>query len=164
MMISNKVKYGAIIGGVALIIFAIARYLKVQAKLLDEITYKIVGFRLTNFQLTNITGEVTLQLTNISDVSIEINSIALDFNFNGKTVGYVESVNSFVLGAKSTVSTPLQFSLDATKVLSGPQDIILYTSNTQLATIELNGFASVKSGFISGVKPIKYTTTLADIF
>ncbi len=84
----------------------------------------------------------------------------MDLYFNGAKVGYIEDVSEFIIPAHGYNDIPFSFSIDPQFILSDIVDIIGIAFQSSDATITLDGYVSMKSGFISATLPIKCNCSL----
>lgn len=153
----------SILGGVAVFGYALYAYAKKQAMLLENYVYKIVDFKMTEFDLQKIKGSISVWFGSKSDVEIVVEKFILDFYFNGKKVGYIEDTTPFVIPAKGYTTIPFKYTLNPQLVISNAVDIVSYALRQKDASVSVRGYAKLKSGFVSATLPISYDTTIKEI-
>ena len=152
-----------VLGGVAGFGYALYAYAKKQASLLQDYTYRVVDFSIDTFELKKIKGSISVLFSSKSDVEVVVQNFILDFEFNGKKVGYLEDNTEFVIPAKGSTTIPFKFTLNPQLIFSNAVDIVSYALRQKDASISVKGFAKLKSGFISATIPISYNTTIKEI-
>jgi hypothetical protein len=152
-----------VLGGVAGFGYALYTYAKRQASLLQDYTYRIVDFKIDTFELQKIKGSISVLFSSKSDVEVVVQNFILDFEFNGKKVGYLEDNTEFVIPAKGSTTIPFNFTLNPQLIFSNAVEIVSYALRQKDASISVKGFAKIKSGFISATLPISYNTTIKEI-
>lgn len=153
----------AIVGGVGLFIYSIYNYVVKQADLLKQFEYKIIGIKFKEFTLQLIKGTLSIRFESLSDVEITVNEFYLDFYFNEENVGYLTDTRKFILPAKAFTTIDFDFTLNPQFIFKNAIDIIAYAAKQKDASIRVEGYVSLKSGFISTTVPVTYATTIKEI-
>lgn len=153
----------AIFGGVAAFGFALYTYAKKQASLLQNYQYKIQDFTIDTFDLKKIKGKISVFFASESDIEVVVQQFYLDFYFNGKKVGYLEDTTEFVIPAKGSTVIPFNYTLNPQLVFTNVGDIVAYTFRQKDASISVQGYVKLKSGFVRATLPILYNTTVKEI-
>lgn len=151
-----------IFGGLSLLGYGLYRYFKKQTNLLLDYQWKVSGFRVIKFSITEISIDVSILFTSKADIEAKINKIYLDLFVEGKNVGFVSEVKSFILPAKGTTTIPLLISINPQAIFKNIFDVSLGVAKSKDLRFKLEGYANVKSGFISTTLPIKYETTIKE--
>jgi LEA14-like dessication related protein len=163
MQVSNKVKYGAILGGTLLIVYGVYKYIKVQSNLLKDFDYRIKDFFIDTLNFNDISGTLIVEFHNKSNVQLLLTNFVVDFYINGAYVGFVEDANEFSLRPNSKTDLELQYYLDPNSIYENTDDIFNLVFSNYNATIQAKGYAKIKSGFIRATLPIDYSTTIREI-
>ena len=153
----------AIIGGVGLIAYSIYRYFTIQAELLKNFEYKILGIKLTKFSFSAINGTLKLLFTSTADLEIEVKEFILDFYLDGERIGYLQESSQFIIPARGTTPIDLDFTINPQLIIGNALDLITFTAQKKDATFKVSGFAKVKSGFINVTLPIEYETSVREM-
>jgi len=153
----------AILSGIGIFGYSIYNFYKKQADLLKQFKWKIIDFNLTDWSEDLIKGVISFRFESISDVEITINEFYLDLYFNGKKVGYIQDVSKFIIPAKGYNDIPFEFTLDPQFIIKGLVDIVAYATKQKDATITLDGYVNLKSGFIGATVPIKCNCSVANL-
>jgi hypothetical protein len=153
----------SIIGGIGLFAYSFYYYFKRQTELAKNFTFKILSFSFENFDLQLIKGKLNILFQSVSDLEIVVKEFYLDFYFNGVVVGYLEDVNEFIIPSNSNSVIPLEFNLNPQLIIKDISDIVLYSTKKKDANIDIVGYATIKSGFITLTLPIEYSSTLKEM-
>lgn len=143
------------IGGIGLVAYGLYSYFKKQATLLKDFKWKIQSFNLDTISLQLIKGSVTIRFSSISDLEFLVTEFILKVYINGQEAGYVNDITQSLIPAQGYSDIPIAFTLDPQYLISDVSDILAYSMKQKDAIITLNGYVSVKSGFVSATIPIK---------
>lgn len=154
---------GLIAGGVGLFAFSIYYYIKKQTELIKSFSYKITGLSLGTFTMEMINGKMNVLFTSISDVEVVVKEFYVDFYFNGEKVGYLQDVTEFIIPARGSAEIPFEFNISPVLILNDITDIVKYAIKEKDASLSVDGYATLKSGFLKATLPIKYDTTIKQI-
>lgn len=151
----KKVIIGVLsIGGIGLVAYGLYSYFKKQASLLKQFKWKLKEFNLDTITPQLVKGSVTIRFTSISDLEFLITEFILKVYINGQEAGYVNDIAQSVIPANGYSDIPISFSIDPQYLLTDVSDILAYSLKQKDAIITLNGYVSVKSGFVSATIPI----------
>lgn len=145
----------AIIGGVSLFGYALYKYFTRQVDLLKQFEWKVLDFSLDTIDLKVIKGTIKFRFASISDVELIINKFYLDVYVNGERIGYIEDVNTFIIPANGYTDISFAYTLNPQFIIKNVVDIVAYTTRSKDAILTFDGYAKIKSGFISATVPIK---------
>jgi hypothetical protein len=152
-----------ILSGLGLVTYGIINYFKQQASLLKEFTWKITSFQLDTVTLQEVKGSITIRFSSISNLEFIIEQFILDVYINGQKAGYVNEITQVLIPANGYSDIPIAFTIDPQYLFTDASDILAYTLKQKDAIITLNGYASVKSGFISATVPIKCNCSVQNL-
>lgn len=152
-----------VVFGAGAFAYGLYEYAKRQKALLEQFTYKITNLKLDTFNLQLIKGQIFVLFSSISDIEVTVKEFYLDFYFNGEKVGYLEDVTEFIIPARGTTEIPFEFTLNPQFIFRNIGDIVSYTMSQKDASISVQGYATLKSGFVKATLPIKYDTTIKEI-
>lgn len=155
-------KAALIIGSLSLLSFAIYRYFKYQANLLQKYEWKISGFKIKKFSLNEIAIDISILFTSQADLEAKVNKIYLDLFLENKNVGFLKEEKSFIIPAKGSHNITLFVSINPQLIFKNVTDIILGVSKNKDIKFKVDGYADISSGFVSTTLPIKYETTLKE--
>jgi hypothetical protein len=153
----------AILGGLALFGYSIYRYVKTQSEVLKDFKWQIKDIRFTTFSFSSIKGRLKILFSSKSDIEFVIESFYVDFFFNDKQVGLVDSNDKFIVPANSSTEIGFDFVLNPRDIITNIADIALFTTKAKDAKIKMVGFAKVKSNFVRVTVPIDYETTVKEL-
>jgi len=145
----------AIVGGISLFGYALYRYFTKQIDLLSQFTWKVIDFSFDVADLTTIKGIIKFRFDSIADLELIVSRFYMDVFINGDRVGYIEDSQTFIIPAKGYTDIPLAYTINPQLVLKDVVDIILSSTKLNDAIVTFEGYAEVKSGFISATIPIK---------
>lgn len=144
-----------ILVGVGLFGYAIYKYFANQVSLLKEFGWKVLDFNITDIDLQVIKGNITFRFSSIADLELIVSQFYLDFEMNGKRVGYLEDLRTFIIPAKGYSDITFQYTLNPQYIIKDAVDIILFSTKNSDAVITFDGYAKVSSGFIKATIPVK---------
>jgi len=143
------------VGGVGLVAYGFYSYFKKQAGLLKDFQWKLLNFDLTKVSLTLVKGKVVIRFSSISDLEFIVEEFILKVYVNGQEAGYVNDVTQSLIPANGYSDIPIEFTINPQYLIKDIADIAAYTLKQKDAIITLNGYCSVKSGFVKATIPIK---------
>jgi len=150
------------VGGLSLLGFGLYKYFKTQADLLSKFTWKIQGFKIRKFSLQELAIDITFLFTSVADLEAKIENLYLDLFLEGKNVGYIMEEKEFIIPAKGSSSIPIFVSINPQAIFKNIIDFTLNVAKNKDIRFKLEGFASVKSGFVKTTLPIKFETSLKE--
>ena len=150
------------VGGLSLLGFGLYKYFKTQADLLTKFTWKIQGFKIRKFSLQELAIDVTFLFTSVSDIEAKVQKMYLDLYLEGKNVGYIMEEKEFIIPARGSSSIPIFVSINPQAIFKNVIDFTLNVAKNKDIKFKIDGFASVKSGFVSTTLPILYETSLKE--
>ena len=151
-----------IFGGISLLGFGLYRYFKKQADILKDFTWKVSGFKLIKLTLNELSVDVSILFSSKADIEAKINKLYLDIYVEGKNVGFVQEVKSFIIPANGSTNIPLHISINPQSVFKNIFDVSLGVAKSQDLRLKLDGYANIRSGFISTTIPVVYETTIKE--
>jgi hypothetical protein len=151
-----------IFGGIGVLGYGLYRYFKTQADLLNKFTWKISGIKVKKLSLNELALDITFLFTSVADIEAKVNRLYFDLYLEGKNVGFISQDEPFVIPARGSANIPLHISINPQFVLKNLINVTLGIGKTKDLRFKLDGFANVKSGFISTTLPIKYETTIKE--
>ena len=151
-----------ILGGLGVLGYGLYRYFKTQADILKDFTWKISGFRIRKLTRDELNIDVTFLFTSQADLEAKVNRLYLDLYLQGVNVGFISQDKGFVIPARGSSSIPLNISINPQYVLKNIIGITLGIGQIKDVKFKMDGFANIKSGFISTTLPIKYETTIKE--
>jgi hypothetical protein len=151
-----------IFGGLSVLGYGLYRYFKTQGDILKNFTWKISGFRILKLSLNELSVDVDFIFTSDADIEAKVNRLYLDLFLDGKNVGYVSEDKPFVIPAKGSSTIPIHISINPQVVFKNIIDLTLGIAKNKDVVFKLNGFANIKSGFISTTIPITYETSIKE--
>jgi hypothetical protein len=151
-----------IFSGLGLLGFGLYKYFKTQADLLSKFTWKISGFKIKKFSGKEISIDVVFLFTSIADLEVKVNKLYFDLYLQGKNVGFISQDEPFIVPSRGSTNIPLSISINPQYIFKNLIDVTLGIAKSKDLMFKLDGYANVKSGFISTTLPIKYETSLKE--
>lgn len=149
-----------IAGGVFLLAGGVYIYLRRQANILKDFSWKIKGFKVRSFSFSNLSLQVTFLFTSKADVEATIKKMYFDIYVQGKNVGFIKEEKQFIIPANGSSEVPLYISVNPQAVFKNIIDVTLLSAQSKDVMFTLDGYVNVKSGFISTTIPVKYETSI----
>lgn len=153
----------AVVGGMSVFGYAIYKYFVKQIDLLKQFTWKMIDFSVDTMDLQVVKGNIKFRFSSISDLEIIVSKFYLDLYINGERVGYVEDLNTFIIPARGYTDISLSYTLNPQLITKNVVDIILISTKLNDAVITFNGYAEIKSGFISATVPVKTACSVKNL-
>lgn len=153
----------AVVGGMSLFGYGIYRYFIKQIGLLKQFSWKMIDFTVDTLDFKVIKGNIKFRFSSISDLEIVVKKFYLDLYINDERVGYIEDVNTFIIPANGYSDIPFAYTLNPQLIIKNSVDIILVATKLQDAVITFNGYAEIKSGFISATVPVKTACSVKNL-
>ena len=149
-----------IFAGLGVLGYGIYRYLKVQGKLLSDFDWKISGVQFLKLTVNEVVINFSILFTSKSSIEAEIQKLYLDLYVNGKNVGFVEENRAFIIPAKGSSIIPIKISINPQSIFKNVVDVLLGAVSQKDVILSMDGFASIKSGFVKTTLPLKYETSI----
>ena len=143
------------IGGIGLVAYGLYSYFVKQATLLKDFKWTLLSFNFDSFTTELVKGNIVIRFSSTSDLEFQITQFILKVYINGQESGYVNDISPALLPAHGYSDIPIAFTVDPQYLISDVSDIVAYTMKTKDAIITLNGYVSVKSGFVTATVPVK---------
>jgi hypothetical protein len=151
-----------IFGGLSLLGVGLYRYFKKQSDIIKDFTWKISGFSISKFSFTELSINITILFTSKADLEAKVNKLYLDVFVEGKNVGFISEEKSFIIPANGSTNIPLNISINPQAIFKNIFDVSLGVAKSKDLRFKLDGFANIKSGFISTTVPVLYETTVKE--
>lgn len=137
-------------------------YIKTQAELLAKFKYKITGGRLNTVSTNVFQLSLFIKFSSIADIEATVSDLSLNVFLDDKKVGVISNDNSFIIPSHGTSDIALNLSFDPRIVLGNILDIVSGNRAVENSQLKIDGYASVKSGFISATLPVRYSTSIKE--
>jgi LEA14-like dessication related protein len=158
---NRTIKTVAIVGGIGVIIYAIYSYYKKQFKLISDYDYKIIGVKIKSMTSNNIVFDTKYRFFNKSKIEAEVNKIFLKVIVEGVEIGYITENDKFFIPAQGSSDIDLQISANPQLVFKNILGIALGGFKKKDINFTMDGYANIRSGFISTTLPIKYSDVIS---
>lgn len=147
--------------GIGILGFGLYKYFQIQAKLLKDYDYKIVGIKIRKFNVSEATIEFKVRFINKSSIEATITNLYLDIFIEGQKAGYVTNNNRFLLPANGSSDIPLIFSFSPKMVINNIVSFLLTGTRNKDLSFQIKGYADVHSGFIKKVLRIDFKDVIS---
>lgn len=158
---NKTLKNIAIVGGVGAIIFAIYSFYKRQFNLLRQYEYKIIGVKIKKIAVNEVVFDIKYRFFNKSKIEAVVNKIFLKVMVEGVEVGYITENKSFIIPAQGSSDIELQVVGNPDLLLKNILNISLSGFKRKDLNFTLDGYANIRSGFVSTTLPIKYSDVVS---
>lgn len=158
---NKTLKNIAIVGGVGAIIFAIYSFYKRQFNLLRQYEYKIIGVKIKKIAVNEVVFDIKYRFFNKSKIEAVVNKIFLKVMVEGVEVGYITENKSFIIPAQGSSDIELQVIGNPKLLLKNILNISLGGFKRKDLNFTMDGYANIRSGFVSTTLPIKYSDVVS---
>lgn len=153
----------AVLGGLGIIGYALYRYYKIQAKFLEDITYKVLGVRVAKISASAITLDITARIYNASNVEAVVKEMYLDLLVNDVKVGNVNEIKDIPILPQKSSDISFSITFNPQLIKKNVVDLITFTIAAKDMKYELKGYVKVKSGFLTTSLPFSYSNNLKSV-
>ncbi len=164
-----SIRTAAILFGLVGIAGVAVYYYEHQISILQDLTYQVIAFNLTNISGDLATINLTVRIMSSSTLDATVKGLYIDLYVNGIKLGSITSSKHFVIPARSTTGipgysdVPLQLNFSPKLLLGNVLGLVVGITNTQDFTIDLIGYVQIKEAFLNISVPFTYSTTLKQI-
>ncbi len=144
--------------GLSVIGLGIWHYVKRQQELLSQFKWEVEALDIPTLTATSVVVNMKIKFISIADVEAKVNNVYLNVLVQGQPVGYVVNTEPFIVPAHGYSFINLSINFNPTLVLGGLVDIILGVIKNKNMTVSLDGYANIKSGWVSTTLPIEYSS------
>jgi len=162
-MKSGILKKLLIFTGIGVIGLGIYKFVMAEIALLTDFQWVLQGFNIESLSSTLAKGTVTIRFQSIADVQFTVKEFILQLYFNGENVGYIQDVAPFLIPANGYNDIPFEFDIDPQFIIDNAVYIVEYATKQKDASIGLQGYVSISSGFISTTVPINCTCSMISL-
>lgn len=160
---NNKLRPILIVGGLAVIGYALYRYYLKQIDFLKDVTYQITGVRIKSISASLVSLDISAKIFNASNVEAIVKQIYLDVFINNVKVGVVNEVKDIPILPQQSSDVTFNFSFNPRLVVSNIRDVLSFSIAAKDLNIDMNGYVKVKSAFISSTIPFEYKNNLKSL-
>lgn len=153
----------AVLGGLGIIGYALYRYYKIQAKFLEDITYKVLGVRVAKISASAITLDITARIYNASNVEAVVKEMYLDLLVNDVKVGNVNEIKDIPILPQKSSDISFSITFNPQLIKKNVVDLITFTIAAKDMKYDLRGYVKVKSGFLTTSLPFSYSNNLKSV-
>lgn len=150
-----------IFGGVAFL-GGLAFYLIRQFKLLAQYDYKIVNFKFGKISGNQVVVDVTTRIFNKSNIEATVNKIYLEIFVENAKVGFVRESGQWLIPAKGSSDITMRITLNPKLLLKNAVSVLVSGVKKKDLNFTLDGYANVRSGFLSTTIPITYSDKVSE--
>lgn len=156
----NRYKTIALLAGLGLIGFAVYRYYKRQVKFLEDITYKVIGFKIKKLSIESVSVDITARIFNASNIEATVKEMYLDAYINEIKIGNVNEVKDILILPQKSSDVTFNFTFDPRLIGANVVSIITGSIAAKDVYFDVKGFLKVKSGFLTLPLPFEYRNNL----
>lgn len=149
-----------LIGGFGVLAFGLYKYFTYQTKKLLDFDWSLSGIKINKFSLTELNLVLTIRLTSKADIEAKVQKLYLDLYLMGVRVGYVNEDKPFVIPARGSSDIPLNISISPQIIFKNIIDVTSGIGKNKDVMFKFDGFANIKSGFVSTTLPMVYETSI----
>lgn len=146
--------------GAGLLAFALIRYFKMQQDLLSKFSYRVTALRFNKISGDLVTVEVSIKFMSIADLEAKVLGVYLDVLVDNAKVGFISNENAFVIPAHGSSNIDLTVTFSPINILRTILRTGISGATKNDVGLAIDGFARLKSGFLSTTLPVKYSTSL----
>jgi LEA14-like dessication related protein len=150
--------------GVGIFGFVVLRYVYQQLTLLNQYTYQFINARINKVSLQNINFNLKMRINNRSSINATIEEIAIRIFLDNIEVGNVTETNPFTILPTNFFIADINMDIDPRMVLSNAVTFGLDISKLKDLPMDFQGFVRIKTGIVSRVIPVRYSTTFKEYF
>lgn len=150
----------ALLAGLGLIGFAVYRYYKRQVKFLEDITYKVIGFKFRKLSIESVSVDITTRIFNASNIEATVKEMYLDAFINEVKIGNVNEVKDILILPQKSSDVTFNFTFDPRLVGANIVSILTGSVAAKDIIFDVKGFIKVKSGFLTLPLPFEYRNNL----
>jgi hypothetical protein len=151
-----------ILGGLGVLGFGLYKYFTYQAKKLLDFEWAFSGIKVNRFSLSELNLVITIRFTSKADIEAKVEKLYLDLFLMGVRVGYISEDKPFILPARGSADIPLNISINPQVIFKNIIDVTSGIGKNKDVMFKFDGFANIKSGFVSTTLPIKYETSIKE--
>lgn len=153
-----------IFGGIAGAVAGIVIYYKKQVALLEDFDYKVIGGRIDHIKEDDAVIYIKFRVFNKSKLQAIITNLNLDVLIDGTKVANVEEVKDILVPAKGYSDVEIKVAFNPKQIGQNILNLALGFLSKMDSNIRLDGYMTVKAGFIKTSVPFYYNTTAKELF
>lgn len=138
-------------------------YYKKQAGILTNMKYDVAGAKFISFDGKQLIIALTLRIESESRIEAELTGVNLDVLIEGETWGNITELSPIIIPAKGYSLIELQVTIYAKDIRNNVVNLAGKILQKKDASVVINGYAKVKSGWIKTTVPFTYETTLKEM-
>lgn len=144
--------------------YAVYRFYKKQAELLQQYSTQLTGIKVNGITKDKVDLVVKIRLYNKSKIEATVKKLFGQVIINNVNLGYFIQEQSFVVPAEGENDIPLNVVFSPGVLLGNIVNLISSAAQTKDLPIVIKGYASVKSGLFTISVPYSYNTTFKEYF
>jgi LEA14-like dessication related protein len=150
-----------IVGGIGGVAYAIYRFYKKQFDLIKNYDYKIIGLKIKKLTSNEIVFDMKFRFSNKSKIEVEVSKIFLKVIVEGADIGYITENDRFVIPSNGSSDIDLQISANPQLIFKNVLGIVLSGVKRKDLKFTMEGYANIRSGFVSTTLPIEYSDVVS---
>lgn len=140
--------------GFGILVFGVGRYFYLQKKLLDQNDFKFKTLKINSVNKNTIDLNIVLELINNSDINAVCEAFYLEVFLDTEKIGVIQKEEPFQYPAKSSIDVDLSTIFQTGYIVSNAVDILFSLLSKKEIRLRIEGYAKIKSGFISATIPL----------
>ena len=158
---NKSLKTILLVSGVGIVGYLIYSYYRKQLGLLENYDYKIIGFKIKKVSKNNLVFDIKTRFFNKSKIEATIEKIFVKIIVEGSDVGYVTENKSFVIPSQGSSDIDLQITINPQDIAKNILNILFGGVKRKDINFTMDGYANIRSGFVSTTLPIKYSDVVS---
>lgn len=155
---------GAIILTVALVVLGgVGFYYFKEIQLIQNITYQLIGFNVSNLSESVSTVTLDLRLFSQSTIDAEVEALFLDVYLDNVKLGSVQQVAPFLIPARGYSDAQLLVNFSPALLVGDALNLLTGTALSGDMAVQVLGYAKIKSSFLTLTIPFTYSTTAKEL-
>lgn len=157
----NGKKISVILGVVFITVGLAYWYYSNQLKKLFSYSWDIKNLKFTRVGNGKVEMDIVAQLTNPSEIKLEVSGLFIKIYVSNQLVGTVTDVNPFVVESQGQYDLPMHISFNAKDFIGNWVALLKDLRNTKDLPLKFEGYATVKYGIKTKI-PFTYNTTIKE--
>lgn len=150
-----------IVSGIGAVGYLIYSYYRKQLGLLENYDYKIVGFKIKKIAKNDFVFDVKTRFFNKSKIEAVVEKIFIKIIIEGADVGFITENKSFLIPSQGSSDIDLQIAINPQDIAKNILGIVFGGVKRKDVKFTMDGYANIRSGFVSTTLPIKYSDVVS---
>lgn len=150
-----------LVGGVGAIGYLIYSYYRKQIGLLQNYDYKIIGAKIKKVSKNSLAFDVKTRFFNNSKIEATVEKIFVKVIVEGSDVGFLTENKPFLIPSQGSSDIDLQIFINPQDLAKNILGIVFGGVQRKDVKFTMDGYANIRSGFVSTTIPIKYSDVVS---